>query len=117
MAAASIGSAAREDEESAGSDQREADEMMPADRLLQVQHRKAGEDQERDDLLHGLQLRRRIGLRADAVRRHRKPVLEKAMPQLTRTAPQSGVALNLRCPYQAKVMNTFDATSRGIGAI
>ena len=41
----------------------------------------------------------------------------KAMPQLTRTAPQSGAALNLRCPYQAKVMNTFEATGRAIGAI
>src|SRR4051812_26188799 len=42
---------------------------------------------------------------------------KKAMPQLTSTAPQSGVVLNLRWPYQAKVMNTFEARSMTTGAI
>src|SRR5215217_7415473 len=40
---------------------------------------------------------------------------KKAMPQLTSTAAQIGVALYFRCPYQANVMNTFEATSRTIG--
>src|SRR5690349_3526671 len=40
---------------------------------------------------------------------------KNAMPQLTITAIQSAVVLNFRCPYQAKVMKTFDATSISTG--
>src|ERR1700722_8289949 len=36
----------------------------------------------------------------------------KAMPQLTRAATTQGRVFNsLRCPYQAKVMNTFERLS------
>src|SRR5215218_984527 len=35
----------------------------------------------------------------------------KAMPQLTRITSGSQDCLNLRWPYQAKVMNTFEANS------
>jgi hypothetical protein len=37
------------------------------------------------------------------------------MPQLTRTTRIREVALNLRCPYQAKVMKTLDTNSSQIG--
>ena len=33
------------------------------------------------------------------------------------TASQSGDVLNFRCPYQAKVMKTFDAISIRTGAV
>ena len=42
---------------------------------------------------------------------------KKAMPQLTRTAIQSGEPRYLRCPYQANVMKTLDANSRTIGRV
>src|SRR5262245_48241340 len=38
------------------------------------------------------------------------------MPQLANTTPQSGLSVNLRWPYQAKVIKTFDMQSRTIGA-
>src|SRR5262249_14695346 len=41
----------------------------------------------------------------------------KAMPQLTTIAIKSGVERNLRCPYQAKVMNRLEPISIRIGAI
>ena len=37
-----------------------------------------------------------------------------AIPQLVRMASANGRVLNLRCPYQAKVMKTFDRISRPI---
>src|SRR5690606_20729172 len=36
---------------------------------------------------------------------------KKAIPQLARITTTSGVVLNFRCPYQAKVMNRFEAVS------
>src|SRR3954466_3815123 len=38
-----------------------------------------------------------------------------AIAQLTRMTPHSGTSLNLRWPYQAKVMNTLEQISRPIG--
>ena len=58
-------------------DQRKAEAVIPAQRLLQVQHRESGEHDQRDHLLHGLELRRRIDLAAPAVGRHRQPVFEE----------------------------------------
>lgn len=40
----------------------------------------------------------------------------KAIPQLTSTTVTSGTDLNLRWPYQAMVMNTFEQARRIIGA-
>src|SRR4051812_34390996 len=40
---------------------------------------------------------------------------KKAMPQLASTAIQSALERYLRWPYQAKVMNTFEATSSTTG--
>lgn len=37
------------------------------------------------------------------------------MPQLAKITIQMGLVLNFRCPYQAKVMNTFEARSSRIG--
>ena len=39
-----------------------------------------------------------------------------AMPQLTRMTPQSGVSLNFRWPYHAKVMKTFEQISSTMGS-
>src|ERR1043166_1050417 len=40
------------DEECASRNQREADEVIPPDRLFQIGQREGGEDQQRDHLLH-----------------------------------------------------------------
>ena len=56
---------------------RKADRMIPGDRLLEVKHREAGEHQEGDDLLHGLELRRRIDRVAPAVGRHRQAIFDQ----------------------------------------
>src|SRR5439155_17409267 len=40
---------------------------------------------------------------------------KKAMPQLTMMTGGSGLPLNFRCPYQAKVMNTLEANSISTG--
>lgn len=39
-----------------------------------------------------------------------------AISQLTAITVSSGAALNFRWPYQAKVMNTFEANSSAIGS-
>src|SRR3712207_9485736 len=41
----------------------------------------------------------------------------KAMPQLAITAIHRGEVLNFKCPYHAKVMNTFEAISSRMGAV
>ncbi|MDT4877020.1 hypothetical protein FQZ97_1125110 [compost metagenome] len=41
---------------------------------------------------------------------------KNAMPQLIITTTHSDAAGNLRCPYQAKVMKTFEAINSPIGA-
>ena len=66
-----------EDEECAAGDERKAHYVVPGDRLLEIEDREAGEHDQRDHLLHGLQLRRRIDLAAPAVGRHREPVFEE----------------------------------------
>ncbi|MCY1383344.1 hypothetical protein D9M69_714640 [compost metagenome] len=40
---------------------------------------------------------------------------KNAMPQLARIATNSGDDVYFRCPYQAKVMKTFEASSRNRG--
>src|SRR3954469_23726625 len=64
-------------EKRASRNQREPDEMIPADRLLQVNERKACKHQEGDHLLHRLQLRGRVDRVAVAISRHRKAVLDE----------------------------------------
>jgi hypothetical protein len=39
------------------------------------------------------------------------------MPQLTRITTRSGLSLNLRCPYQANVIKTFESKSKKTGVI
>src|SRR5204863_6875377 len=46
------------DQERADGDEEKAERVIPSQRLLQVQHREAGEHHQRDHLLHGLELRR-----------------------------------------------------------
>src|SRR5207247_11428862 len=41
---------------------------------------------------------------------------KNAMTQLTMMACQRGAALNLKCPYHAKVMNTFEQVSKTTGS-
>ena len=53
--------------------------MVQREALLQVEHRKGGEDRQGDHLLDRLQFGGRIDLVADAVRRHREPVLEEGL--------------------------------------
>src|SRR3954470_13390484 len=64
-------------EKRASANQRETDQMIPADRLLEIEQRKSGEDQQRDHLLHGLELRRRIDRIAVAVGWHREAVFDE----------------------------------------
>ena len=64
----------------AGGDEGKAERVIPAQRLLQVQHRESGEHHQRDHLLHGLELCGRIDRAAPAVGRHRQPVFEKGDP-------------------------------------
>src|SRR5690242_1137910 len=61
----------------ASTNEREADRMIPAERLLQIDQREAREDDERDHLLHGLELRRRIDRIAIAIRRNREAVFDE----------------------------------------
>src|SRR5258706_8688885 len=57
--------------------ERKSDRMVPAERLLEVQHREGGEHHERDDLLHGLELRRRVDRVAPAVGWHRQAIFDQ----------------------------------------
>src|SRR5882672_10078740 len=41
---------------------------------------------------------------------------KKAMPQLARITSNSGLFLNFKCPYQAKVMKTFEQIRSTIGS-
>src|SRR5438132_4768410 len=55
------------DKEPARRDQGKADGVIPGDRLLQIENREAGENEERDHLLDGLELCGRIGRAAPTV--------------------------------------------------
>ena len=68
------------DQKRADGDEQKTERVIPAQRLLQIQHREAGEHHQRDHLLHGLELRRRIDRAAPAVGRHRQPVFEEGDP-------------------------------------
>src|SRR3954469_2152182 len=76
-------------EKRASANQRETDQMIPADRLLEIEQRKSGENQQCDHLLHGLELRRRINRVAIAVGGHSEAVLdERDRPARQDDAPQ-----------------------------
>lgn len=49
--------------------------------------------------------------RADAVGRHLKKYSKNASAQLATITSQSGLSLNLRCPYYARVMKMFEMKS------
>src|SRR3954468_11302781 len=79
-------------EKRASANERETDQMIPADRLLQIDQREAREEEQRDHLLHRLELRRRIDRVAVAVRRHREAVFdERDGPACQDHAPQRHV--------------------------
>lgn len=65
-----------EDEERAHRDKGKAHGLIPAERLLEIDSRKSREDDQRNDFLIGLELRRRLHRAAPAIRRHRQPVFE-----------------------------------------
>src|SRR5664280_342026 len=67
-------------EKRAGRDQREADALVPGDRLLEIEHRETGEHQERDHLLHGLELGGVIDSVAVTIGRHRQAIFDKGQP-------------------------------------
>jgi hypothetical protein len=98
-------------EKRAKRDQRKAQPVIPAERLLQIQDRKAGEHHQCDDFLRGLELRRAVDGTAPAIGRHRQPIFEERNAQLTMIASGSQTSLNFRWPYQAKVMKTLEANS------
>ena len=80
-----------EDEERAGGDEGKSERVIPAQRLLQVQHREAGEHDQRDHLLHGLELRSRVDRNAPAIVAGTASQYSKnAMPQLTMMTMGSG---------------------------
>src|SRR3954466_8625828 len=58
-------------------DEAEPDGVVPGQRLLEVGRREHREDQEGDDLLHGLELRRVIDRMAHAVCRDREAILDE----------------------------------------
>src|SRR5882757_492732 len=66
-----------EHEERAGRDQRKANEVIPAERLLQEDKREAREHQQRDHLLNGLQLRHRIDGAAITIGRHGEGIFDQ----------------------------------------
>src|SRR5260221_8695769 len=66
-----------ENEEGGAADEPEADQMIPLDRLAEISPRKDAEDDQRDDLLDGLQLCRRIIAAAVAIGRHRQTIFEE----------------------------------------
>jgi len=109
-------SLAAEHQHRAKRDQPKARTLRQAERLLEIDRREAGEHQKRDHLLNRFQLRRRIDRAADPIRGTAKQYSTKAIPQLTSTTVTRGTDLNLRWPYQAKVMNRLEQTRRMIGA-
>jgi hypothetical protein len=66
-----------EDYRHSGNDEREAREVIPSQRLPEVEHGKNAEYRQRDDLLDRLQLRRRELVGADAVRRYLETIFQK----------------------------------------
>ena len=73
------------------------------------------EDQERDHLLDGLQFRRTVGRVSIDWPELRTIFDEGNGPTGDHHQPESGRSVNLRCPYQANVMNTFDTVKRAMG--
>src|SRR5271170_1493782 len=57
--------------------EQERDAVIPFELLAEIRHREYREHAERDNFLHGLELRRRIDAMADAVRRNRQAIFEK----------------------------------------
>ena len=86
--------------------------VVPAQRLAQPPHREDDEDRQGDDLLDGLELRGVEIAVAEAVGRHHEDVLEERDPPADQDRQRQRHHLELRCPYQAKVMKTFDRMSR-----
>src|SRR5262249_8484398 len=67
-----------ENEKRASGDERKTESVIPAERLFQIQNREAGEYEQRNDFLDGLELRCRIDCAAPAVRGDCQPVFEKS---------------------------------------
>ena len=89
--------------------------MVPADRFSQVKHREYGEHRDCDDFLDYFQLGAGINRVADAIGGNGKAILEEGDTQLTGMTIQSATPGKRSCPYQAKVMNTFEQSSSTIG--
>jgi hypothetical protein len=66
-----------EDEEGTGADQREAHRVIERDTLAEIEHRERREQRQRDHLLHGLELGRRIDRAAPPVGRHGEAVFDE----------------------------------------
>ena len=91
--------------------------MIERERALQVQHREHREHDKRDDLLHRFELGRAVYSRPVAVGRHGEAILDEGDPPARKDDDPDGRSVNLRCPYQANVMNTFESSKRPIGKI
>src|SRR5476649_19710 len=68
---------ALEDEKGAGGDEGEAHPMVEGDLLAEIEHGEGREHGERDHLLHGLELGRRVNGMAPTIGRHRQAILEE----------------------------------------
>src|SRR5215831_18359571 len=66
-----------EGEKGGADDEAEGHDVVPPQGLAQIGDREDGEDDQRDDFLHRLELGRRINLMADAVGRHRQTVFQE----------------------------------------
>ena len=66
-----------ENEKRAEGNERKAQTVIPAQRLFQVQHGEAGENDKCNYFLNGFELGRRIDRAAPAIGWHREPVFEE----------------------------------------
>ncbi len=95
--------------------ERKAQQMVPGEGFLEIEHREQAEDHQRDDFLNGLQLRRRIDLVPDAVGRNREAIFDQSDAPADENDGDECVLVNFRCPYQANVMKTFEPMRSRIG--
>jgi DME family drug/metabolite transporter len=91
-----------EDEERPGGDEAKSDKVVPGQWFLQVENREDGEDRKRDDLLDGLQFRRREVAMADPVRGHHQAVFEERDPPADKDYSHQRGLLELQVPVPGK---------------
>jgi len=72
-----LGERAAKDEECTRRDQGKPDALVPSQRLPEIRRREAGEHDQRDHLLHRLELRRGIYGAAEPIGRNRQAIFDE----------------------------------------